>query len=170
MKNNAAIKALLALLTEDDTDDDKEALEAAKAAEERAEAQAKAAAEAAEAKALEEALAAAKAGTEDKSSQKDGTEESDKDREIRELREKNLKNEIRAGVKGKNLDGEFFDALDEFLAYDKMKGEDGNSDPEKIEKLVNTLSSIALREPPKGGGQKNYDPASEGLSKYLNKN
>lgn len=170
MANKEVVKALLDLLMEDDgadkIDEGKVAEEKAKreaeaAAKAKAEedAAAAAAAKAAEEKAKAEAEAAAKAA------EGDGDDKAD---ELKELKRKALKSDIESTLTKKNLDTEYLSELDAFIAYDKMEDEDGNADPEKVEKLVTVLNSIALRKPP-AGGAKPYDPNNQGLGKYLKK-
>lgn len=96
----------------------------------------------------------------------DGNKQSEEDDELAKLKLKDLQRDLKSGLKDKGLDDEYFDSLSEFVSYDKMKDDEGNADPEKVEKLVGILTSIALREPPKGGGVE-YDPSNQGLGKYL---
>lgn len=172
MANKEVVKALLDLLMEDDgagkIDEEKVAEEKAKreaeaAAKAKADEDAAAAAKAAEEKAKAEAEAAAKAAEGE-----GGDAGDDKADELKELKRKALKSDIESTLTKKNLDTEYLSELDAFIAYDKMEDEDGNADPEKVEKLVTVLNSIALRKPP-AGGVKPYDPNNQGLGKYLKK-
>lgn len=90
------------------------------------------------------------------------------DDEKTDLHNRIIAGEILKGVSTSGFDEKVLSDVMSLFAYDKLKGEDGSADDEKIATLVDALTSLALREPPKGGGTKKvYDPADEGLSKYL---
>lgn len=92
----------------------------------------------------------------------------DEDDEKADLHNRIIAGEILKGVSTSGFDEKVLKDVMELFAYDKLKGEDGSADDEKIATLVDALTSLALREPPTGGGKrKAYDPADEGLAKYL---
>lgn len=154
MANNDTIKALFELLLEDNGANK---IDPEKVAEEKVKR------EEAEKQKAEEAEAAAKKKAEEERKAEEARKSDD---ELEKLKLKDIQRDVKAGLKDKDLDDEYFENLNEFVAYDRMKDEDGNADPEKVEKLVNALTSIALRTPPSGGAV-DYDPNNQGLGKYL---
>lgn len=164
-------KALIALLLGDDDGgkDDKAAEEAAKKAAEEAEAKRKAEAES---KAEEERKAKeaeeAKAEEERKKAEEAKNNDNSANEELEKLKVKAIKSDIKEGLNKNDLESENFDIISDFFAYDKLRGEDGEADSEKVDELVRALTGIALRTPPGGGADpSSYDPANQGIGKYL---
>lgn len=97
--------------------------------------------------------------------------ETEREKELREKLEAQelarVQTSIESGLVAGGIDKENFEAVKEFFAYDKLRGEDGSADDEKITELVDALASLALRTPPKSGARDVYDPSQEGLAKYL---
>lgn len=159
-----------------------------KAAEDKA-AEAKKAEEAAAAKKAEEAAAAEKAAAakkaeEEKASKKDddakkdepakkeGEEEPDV---LRELREKvanaNLertKTKIASAFVSKGIVEEEARSVLDFLDYGKIISSEGEVDEDKISTLVDSISSLSLRKPPRGE-TKDFSSNAGGIGKYLTK-
>lgn len=129
-------------------------------------AEAKAAAEEAERKAAEEA-AKAKASEE----QEEEVEEPKKDDKAIEKENKFILKTLKADLTSNGIDGDLVDSIGEFIAYDTLKNDEGEANDELVEKFVETLSSIALRQPPKGGKKRDIlNSDKEGLGKYLPQN
>lgn len=138
--------------------------EAEKKAAEAKAAEAKAAAEEAERKAAEEA---AKKETEEQ----EGVEEPKKDDKTIERENKFILKTLKADLTANGIDGDLVDSIGEFIAYDTLKNDEGEANDELVEKFVETLSSIALRQPPKGGKKRDIlNSDKEGLGKYLPQN
>lgn len=133
-------------------------------AEKKAAAEAKAAVEEAERKAAEEA---AKKETEEK----EEVEEPKKDDKTIERENKFILKTLKADLTSNGIDGDLVDSIGEFIAYDTLKNDEGEANDELVEKFVETLSSIALRQPPKGGKKRDIlNSDKEGLGKYLPQN
>lgn len=133
-------------------------------AEKKAAAEAKAAAEEAERKAAEEAAK--------KEADEEGQEEKPKKDDKTVQRENTfILKTLRADLTSSGIDGDLVDSIGEFIAYDTLKDDEGEANDELIEKFVETLSSIALRQPPKGGKKRDIlNSDKEGLGKYLPQN
>lgn len=133
-------------------------------AEKKAAAEAKAAVEEAERKAAEEA---AKKETEEQ----EEVEEPKKDEKTIERENKFILKTLKADLTSNGIDGDLVDSIGEFIAYDTLKNDEGEANDELVEKFVETLSSIALRQPPKGGKKRDIlNSDKEGLGKYLPQN
>lgn len=133
-------------------------------AEKKAAAEAKAAVEEAERKAAEEA---AKKETEEQ----EEVEEPKKDDKTIERENKFILKTLKADLTSNGIDGDLVDSIGEFIAYDTLKNDEGEANDELVEKFVETLSSIALRQPPKGGKKRDIlNSDKEGLGKYLPQN
>ena len=131
-----------------------------------AEEAAKKAAEEAAKKAAEEA---AKKAAEEEPKKED--EEPKKDDKTIERENKFILKNLKADLTSNGIDGDLVDSIGEFIAYDTLKDDNGEANDELIEKLVETLSSIALRQPPKGGKKRDIlNSDKEGLGKYLPQN
>lgn len=127
-------------------------------AEKKAAAEAKAAVEEAERKAAEEAA-------------KKEVEEPKKDDKTIERENKFILKTLKADLTSNGIDGDLVDSIGEFIAYDTLKNDEGEANDELVEKFVETLSSIALRQPPKGGKKRDIlNSDKEGLGKYLPQN
>lgn len=133
-------------------------------AEKKAAAEAKAAAEEAERKAAEEA--AKKEADEEEQEEKPKKDDKTVQRENTFI----LKT-LKADLTSSGIDGDLVDSIGEFIAYDTLKDDEGEANDELVEKFVETLSSIALRQPPKGGKKRDIlNSDKEGLGKYLPQN
>lgn len=129
----------------------------------------KAAAEEAAHKAAEEA--AKKVEEEPKKEDEDEDEEPKKDDKTIERENKFILKNLKADLTSNGIDGDLVDSIGEFIAYDTLKDDNGEANDELVEKLVETLSSIALRQPPKGGKKRDIlNSDKEGLRKYLPQN
>lgn len=98
-------------------------------------------------------------------------EEPKKDDKTIERENKFILKNLKADLTSNGIDGDLVDSIGEFIAYDTLKDDNGEANDELIEKLVETLSSIALRQPPKGGKKRDIlNSDKEGLGKYLPQN
>ena len=131
------------------------------------EAEKKAAAEEAARKAAEEATKK----TEEEPKKEEEIEEPKKDDKTIERENKFILKNLKADLTSNGIDGDLVDSIGEFIAYDTLKDDNGEANDELVEKLVETLSSIALRQPPKGGKKRDIlNSDKEGLGKYLPQN
>lgn len=149
-----------------------------KAAEDKAAAEAKKAEEAAAA----EKAAAAKKAEEEKAAKKDDPTKDDPAAEkkeepdvLRELREKvasaNLertKTKIASAFVSKGIVEEEARSVLDFLDYGKIISSEGEVDEDKISTLVDNISSLSLRKPPRGE-TKDFSSNAGGIGKYLTK-
>lgn len=127
-----------------------------------------------EAELIEKAKAAAKAEAEKKKDDDDDDtddddtddDDSEDDTLTKQVRE-SINDKVKLALNSKNIDSENFEEISKFLEYGTLRGEDGLADGEKINDLVDTLASVALRQPPKSKGNKTFDPSAQGLAKYL---
>lgn len=89
-----------------------------------------------------------------------------------ERENKHIARTLKAGIAAKGIDSDLADSFVEFLSYDTLKNEAGEADEEKLDQLVDSLSALALRKPPKGGNSKRdiLNSGEEGLGKYLPQN
>lgn len=117
-----------------------------------------------EAELIEKAKAAAKAEAEkEKDDDDDNSEDDTLTKQVRE----SINDKVKLALNSKNIDSENFGEISKFLEYGTLRGEDGLADGEKINDFVDTLASVALRQPPKSKGNKTFDPSAQGLAKYL---
>lgn len=138
-----------------DDDAEKKAAEEAKAA--------------AEKEAAEKAAAAAKAAEEAEGEEQE--EKPKKDDKTVQRENTFILKTLKADLTSSGIDGDLVDSIGEFIAYDTLKDDEGEANDELIEKFVETLSSIALRQPPKGGKKRDIlNSDKEGLGKYLPQN
>lgn len=166
--NEAALKALLAALSDDNGGDENKnppvapvpSPPAPEADKEKAELEKRLAE-------LEAKLQEDPAKVEDKDKNKKNAEVEELRKRVREQEDVAVTASIKEGLGKAEIDAESFDVLSEFIEYDKLKGEDGSVDEEKIAKIVDTLTGIALRNPPSGPKKKAYDPLNQGLGRYL---
>lgn len=122
-----------------------------------------------EAELIEKAKAAAKAEAEKKDDDDDGDtddDDSEDDALTKQVRE-SINDKVKLALNSKNIDSENFEEISKFLEYGTLRGEDGLADGEKINDFVDTLASVALRQPPKSKDNKTFDPSAQGLAKYL---
>lgn len=120
------------------------------------------------AKAAAEAAAKAKADAEENKKDEEENPEGNSDDETlsKQVRE-SIDDKVKLGFSGKNIDFENFQEINKFLDYGTLKGEDGLADGEKINDFVDSIASIALRQPPKSKDKQTFDPSAQGLAKYL---
>ena len=118
-----------------------------------------------EAELIEKAKAAAKAEAE-KDDNSDDDDNSEDDTLTKQVRE-SINDKVKLALNSKNIDSENFGEISKFLEYGTLRGEDGLADGEKINDFVDTLASVALRQPPKSKDNKTFDPSAQGLAKYL---
>lgn len=127
---------------------------------------------AAEKEAAEKAAAAAKAAEKAaEGAEGQEVEEPKKDDKAVERENKFILKTLKADLTSNGIDGDLVDSIGEFIAYDTLKNDEGEANDELVEKFVETLSSIALRQPPKGGKKRDIlNSDKEGLGKYLPQN
>ena len=122
-----------------------------------------------EAELIEKAKAAAKAAAKaeaEKENDDDDDDNSEDDTLTKQVRE-SINDKVKLALNSKNIDSENFGEISKFLEYGTLRGEDGLADGEKINDFVDTLASVALRQPPKSKDNKTFDPSAQGLAKYL---
>jgi len=119
-----------------------------------------------EAELIEKAKAAAKAEAEKKKDDDEDDDDSEDDTLTKQVRE-SINDKVKLALNSKNIDSENFGEISKFLEYGTLRGEDGLADGEKINDFVDTLASVALRQPPKSKDNKTFDPSAQGLAKYL---
>lgn len=125
----------------------------------------------AEKKAAAEAKAAVEEAERKASEEPKETEEPKKDEKTIERENKFILKTLKADLTSNGIDGDLVDSIGEFIAYDTLKNDEGEANDELVEKFVETLSSIALRQPPKGGKKRDIlNSDKEGLGKYLPQN
>ncbi|ATW58844.1 hypothetical protein SEA_ZION_15 [Corynebacterium phage Zion] len=127
--------------------------------------------EAAKAAAAEVERKAAEEAAKNPSEEQEEVEEPKKDDKTVERENKFILKNLKADLTSNGIDGDLVDSIGEFIAYDTLKDDKGEANDELVEKLVETLSSIALRQPPKGGKKRDIlNSDKEGLGKYLPQN
>ncbi|ATW58690.1 hypothetical protein SEA_POTATOCHIP_15 [Corynebacterium phage PotatoChip] len=127
--------------------------------------------EAAKAAAAEVERKAAEEAAKNPSEEQEEVEEPKKDDKTVERENKLILKNLKADLTSNGIDGDLVDSIGEFIAYDTLKDDKGEANDELVEKLVETLSSIALRQPPKGGKKRDIlNSDKEGLGKYLPQN
>lgn len=127
--------------------------------------------EAAKAAAAEVERKAAEEAAKNPSEEQEEVEEPKKDDKTIERENKFILKNLKADLTSNGIDGDLVDSIGEFIAYDTLKDDKGEANDELVEKLVETLSSIALRQPPKGGKKRDIlNSDKEGLGKYLPQN
>lgn len=120
------------------------------------------------AKASAEAAAKAKADTEEnKKGEEENPEKNSEEETLSKQVRESIDDKVKLGFSGKNIDFENFQEINKFLDYGTLKGEDGLADGEKINDFVDSIASIALRQPPKSKDKQTFDPSAQGLAKYL---
>lgn len=163
----SAIKGAISILTQEEE-------AAAKAAEEDAQKKAEADREAEIEARIRAQLQAEIAGGEkttedpDKVGEPKKTEEPEKT-ELSAAERKLIFATAKAELANKGISTDLVDSIEEFIAYDRLTGDNGEADDEKLKTFVDTLSGIALRKPPKGGSSERdiLNPSKGGLGKYL---
>lgn len=157
----SAIKGAISILTQEEE-------AAAKAAEEEAQKKAEADREAEIEARIRAQLQAEVAGGEKKTEEPEKVEEPKKT-ELSAAERKLIFATTKAELANKGISTDLVDSIEEFIAYDRLTGDNGEADDEKLKTFVDTLSGIALRKPPKGGSSERdiLNPSKGGLGKYL---
>lgn len=157
----SAIKGAINILTQEEE-------AAAKAAEEDAQKKAEADREAEIEARIRAQLQAEAAGGEKTTEEPKKTEETEKT-ELSAAERKLIFATAKAELANKGISTDLVDSIEEFIAYDRLTGDNGEADDEKLKTFVDTLSGIALRKPPKGGSSERdiLNPSKGGLGKYL---
>lgn len=157
----SAIKGAISILTQEEE-------AAAKAAEEDAQKKAEADREAEIEARIRAQLQAEAAGGEKTTEESKKTEEPEKT-ELSAAERKLIFATAKAELANKGISTDLVDSIEEFIAYDRLTGDNGEADDEKLKTFVDTLSGIALRKPPKGGSSERdiLNPSKGGLGKYL---
>lgn len=157
----SAIKGAISILTQEEE-------AAAKAAEEDAQKKAEADREAEIEARIRAQLQAEAAGGEKTIEEPKKTEEPEKT-ELSAAERKLIFATAKAELANKGISTDLVDSIEEFIAYDRLTGDNGEADDEKLKTFVDTLSGIALRKPPKGGSSERdiLNPSKGGLGKYL---
>lgn len=157
----SAIKGAISILSQEEE-------AAAKAAEEDAKKKAEADREAEIEARIRAQLQAEIAGGEKKTEDPEKTEEPEK-AELSASERKLIFATTKAELANKGISTDLVDSIEEFIAYDRLTGDNGEADDEKLKTFVDTLSGIALRKPPKGGSSERdiLNPSKGGLGKYL---
>lgn len=157
----SAIKGAISILTQEEE-------AAAKAAEEDAQKKAEADREAEIEARIRAQLQAEAAGGEKTTEEPKKTEEPEKT-ELSAAERKLIFATAKAELANKGISTDLVDSIEEFIAYDRLTGDNGEADDEKLKTFVDTLSGIALRKPPKGGSSERdiLNPSKGGLGKYL---
>ena len=157
----SAIKGAISILTQEEE-------AAAKAAEEEAQKKAEADREAEIEARIRAQLQAEVAGGEKKTEEPEKVVEPEKT-ELSAAERKLIFATTKAELANKGISTDLVDSIEEFIAYDRLTGDNGEADDEKLKTFVDTLSGIALRKPPKGGSSERdiLNPSKGGLGKYL---
>lgn len=157
----SAIKGAISILTQEEE-------AAAKAAEEEAQKKAEADREAEIEARIRAQLQAEVAGGEKKTEEPEKVVEPEKT-ELSAAERKLIFATAKAELANKGISTDLVDSIEEFIAYDRLTGDNGEADDEKLKTFVDTLSGIALRKPPKGGSSERdiLNPSKGGLGKYL---
>jgi hypothetical protein len=157
----SAIKGAISILTQEEE-------AAAKAAEEDAQKKAEADREAEIEARIRAQLQAEVAGGEKKTEQPEKVGEPEK-AELSAAERKLIFATAKAELANKGISTDLVDSIEEFIAYDRLTGDNGEADDEKLKTFVDTLSGIALRKPPRGGSSERdiLNPSKGGLGKYL---
>lgn len=157
----SAIKGAISILTQEEE-------AAAKAAEEDAQKKAEADREAEIEARIRAQLQAEAAGGEKTTEEPKKIEEPEKT-ELSAAERKLIFATAKAELANKGISTDLVDSIEEFVAYDRLTGDNGEADDEKLKTFVDTLSGIALRKPPRGGSSERdiLNPSKGGLGKYL---
>lgn len=157
----SAIKGAISILTQEEE-------AAAKAAEENAQKKAEADREVEIEARIRAELQAEVAGGEKKTEEPEKVEEPEKT-ELSAAERKLIFATTKAELANKGISADLVDSIEEFIAYDRLTGDNGEADDEKLKTFVDTLSGIALRKPPRGGSSERdiLNPSKGGLGKYL---
>lgn len=182
MDKTAIAEALLKILQdgekEEPSPEEKEAAtrkaqeeEAIAKAREEAKAEALAELEAQAKAEAEKAKAGAEKKDESKSEEPKAKEEpkdSEERKRARELAEKEVNLSLRDSLHQNDLESEHLESISGFISYDRLIKESGEVDADAVKSLADSLTSIALRTPPKS--KRSVDDLRSnktGLAKYL---
>lgn len=80
-----------------------------------------------------------------------------------------LKAKVVSGFADKSFSREDAEKITEFFDYDKLLNQDGEVDDEKVSGMIEGISSLSLRKPPRSNTTADYSPSAGSLSKYLEK-
>lgn len=131
-----------------------------------------------ELKAVQAELARLKALEEEKEKkEKESSEKEKAQAELSELQKriqhqenKALEASVEANLVKKGFDSEAAKKILPFAKYDSLKTSEGEVDEEKVTEFVDTVTSIALRNPPKSEKKSSsLNPNSQGMGKYIRK-
>lgn len=131
-----------------------------------------------ELKAVQAELARLKALEEQKEKKEEESSEKEKAQaELSELQKriqhqenKALEASVEASLVKKGFDSEAAKKILPFAKYDSLKTSEGEVDEEKVTEFVDTVTSIALRNPPKSEKKpSSLSPNSQGMGKYIRK-
>lgn len=171
------LKIASALGVFDDEDKGSSDAEAQAKAKARAEAEARAKAEA-EAqlelnRKVEEAKKAQQEAGERKEAEGKSEETSDElkalQAKLQEQKIASLKEKIVSGFMDKSFSRDDAESITEFFDYDKLLNQDGEVDDEKVSGMIEGVSSLSLRKPPRSNTSTDYSPSAGSLGKYLEK-
>lgn len=177
MANKEILAALLAAALEGDDDEGGEGKQTVPPTQKQAEATAGLTAEQIEEamdkrfKSLADSLAdkQAKAG-EGKTGEGKTSDEGDEGKtELTDTQIELIETKLESAFVSKGFDKETVSGLSGFLDYATMNDDEGKLSEEKITSLVEAISSVALREPPKGKRKNLPSSKSQGFHKYLDK-
>lgn len=108
-----------------------------------------------------------KESVEDEDDEDDRDEDSNDEESVDDERElRHISRSVKSGLKAADVDGDMVKSLLEFVNYDRLKGEEGEADDEKIESFVELVSGVARRVPPKAPRHGSAEDDG-GLGKYL---
>lgn len=125
-------------------------------------------AELARLKALEEENEQKKKESDEK--EKAQAELSELQKRIKQQENKALEASVEANLVKKGFDSEAAKKILPFAKYDSLKTSEGEVDEEKVTEFVDTVTSIALRNPPKSEKKPSSLSAnSQGMGKYIRK-
>lgn len=103
----------------------------------------------------------------DEDDEDDRGEDSNDEESVDDERElRHISRSVKSGLKAADVDGDMVKSLLEFVNYDRLKGEEGEADDEKIESFVELVSGVARRVPPKAPRHGSAEDDG-GLGKYL---
>lgn len=131
-----------------------------------------------ELKAVQAELARLKALEEEKEQNKKESDEKEKaqaelselQKRIQQQEDKALEASVEAHLSKKGFDSEAAKKILPFAKYDSLKTSEGEVDEEKVTEFVDTVTSIALRNPPKSEKKSGSLSAnSQGMGKYIRK-
>lgn len=90
----------------------------------------------------------------------------DADQKPSDREDRFIKKSLETGLEKTGLSSDIVDGLSSFLNYDTLKNDEGEADEAKITSLVDLVSTVARREPPKGSTKRDLKD-NGGFGKYL---